>query len=374
MLQLSGYTNLTPVAENGRVLVYRARARDGGAVLLKMLRSEYPTPAEIDQFRREYEVMRSARIEGIPEALAFESYQNGNVLVLRDSCGVSLDRVAASGALGVPEFLKIAIKMLEVLEGVHAQKIIHRDIKPANVTYVAARDSIEIIDFGLAIRYATRSLSLEGRVAGSLAYLSPEQTGRINRSVDHRSDLYSAGITFYELLTGKLPFDGKDPMELVHAHIAKKAAPAHEVRSAIPRVLSKIIEKLMMKSADDRYQSAKGAAADLRKIADTLATGLPPGDFELGQSDDHSRFVLAQKLYGREVDVALLQSLFDEASRGPAKMILIDGDPGIGKSALVAELGGKLVERAGYFISGKFDQFRRDVPFSAVVEAMNGLV
>jgi predicted ATPase/GAF domain-containing protein len=256
--------------------------------------------------------------------------------------------------------------------------IIHKDINPSNIIIQPETGKIKIIDFGISTVFNRETLTLKNPnvLEGTLAYISPEQTGRMNRSLDYRTDFYSLGVTFYELLTGQLPFITSDSLELVHCHIAKQPIPPSEINLEIPSVLSAIVLKLMAKTAEERYQSAFGIQADLAECLRQLETEGRISDFPLGRQDISDYFQIPQKLYGREEEVEILLSAFDRVVRpnAPIEMMLVAGYSGIGKSSLVAEIHKPNTRLRGYFTEGKFDQFQRSVPYSAIVSAFKGLV
>ncbi len=214
----------------------------------------------------------------------------------------------------------------------------------------------------------------EGVPEGVLAYVSPEQTGRMNRMLDYRTDFYSLGVVFYELLTGQRPFPSTDPLELVHAHIAKQPNPPQELNSQIPFPLAEIVTKLLAKMAEDRYQSAVGLKADLERCLDQIHTKGEIQTFSLGQNDISNRFQVSQKLYGRQEEIAILLETFEEVSRGKVALMLFSGYSGVGKSTLVNEVQKPIVQRRGIFISGKFDQLHREIPYSALIQAFQVLI
>ncbi|WP_442936894.1 AAA family ATPase [Nostoc sp.] len=262
--------------------------------------------------------------------------------------------------------------MLDIL---YRERIIHKDIKPANILINPETKQVKLIDFSIAslLPRETQTLINPNVLEGTLAYISPEQTGRMNRGIDYRTDFYSVGVTFYELLTGKLPFASNDPMELVHCHIAKMPM-ALENREEIPQVLCDIVMKLMAKNAEDRYQSALGLKFDLENCLHQLQVdGIIKG-FEIASRDVCDRFIIPDKLYGRETEVETLLQAFERVCLGATEMMLVAGFSGIGKTAVVNEVHKPIVRQRGYFIKGKFDQFQRNIPFSAFVQAFRDLM
>jgi len=380
MLILPNYQISTQIYESANSLVYRGvRKKDNQPVILKVLKEDYPTPEELTRYRQEYDIIRHlADIDGIIKAYDLEKYQNTLVIILEDFGGESLKRWLAKRSFSLDELLKLAITTTDILGQVHQQNIIHKDINTANLVLNTNSGVLKIIDFGISTQLSRQHLTLKNPdvLEGTLAYMSPEQTGRMNRALDYRTDFYSLGVTFYELFTGKLPFESKDAMELVHCHIAKTPMLVCEINPDVPPILFEIVMKLMAKNAEDRYQSAFGVKFDLEKCRENL-TGLKDLSglqFELAQHDFSEHFQIPQKLYGREPEIDTLLSGFERVASGKAEMMLVAGYSGIGKSALVKEIYKFLSEKQGYFIIGKFDQFQRNIPYSAVVNAFKELV
>jgi hypothetical protein len=271
--------------------------------------------------------------------------------------------------------------LTDILGHIHQQNIIHKDINPANWIFNPSTWQVKLIDFGIASVLPRENPTLKNpnQLEGTLAYISPEQTGRMNRALDYRSDFYSLGVTFYELFTGKVPFETMDAMELVHSHIAIKPPSPIDINPELPMAISDIIMKLLEKTAEARYQSAWGLKADLQKCQKLLALGNKTS-FTLGEQDFSDQFQLPQKLYGRELEVEALLAAFERVStsslveKGKAEMMLVAGFSGVGKSVLVQEIYRPITKKHGYFISGKFDQLQRNIPYSAIVSALRDLV
>jgi len=376
MFVLPGYQTLRQIYESANSLVYRAiRTPEGQLVILKLLKQDYPTPEELVRYRQEYEITHKLRIEGVCRSLSLEKYQNTFVIVFEDFGGDSLKSCMNNRQLNLEEFLQLAIATTASLAQVHTANIIHKDINPSNIVYNPDTKQLKIIDFGISTVLSRENQALKNPNAleGTLAYMSPEQTGRMNRSLDYRTDFYSLGVTFYEMLTNKLPFETTDALELVHSHIAKPPLPPFEVNPQIPQVVSDIVMKLMAKNAEERYQSAFGIKADLEECLNQLHRTGRISDFPLAGQDISDKFQIPQKLYGREREIGTLLRAFERAS-DRSEIMLIAGYSGIGKSALVQELYKPITEKRGYFISGKFDQYQRDIPYSAIVSAFRELV
>ena len=379
----------TQIYESANSQVYRAvRRTDRTDIILKVLKQDYPTSAELVRYRQEYEITRSLNLEGVIKAYSQQDYQRTLVIVLEDFGGDSLQKLRKSREISSPmplaEFLRLAIAITEILGRIHAANVIHKDINPSNIVFNPQTGIVKIIDFGIATQFNRINPTFKNPhlLEGTLVYLSPEQTGRMNRSLDYRTDFYSLGITFYELLTRQLPFLTADILELVHCHIAKQPIPPDELNPTIPKPFSDIVLKLMAKNAEDRYQSAWGIKADLENCAQQLTEAERIDGIQLGLQDVSEQFEIPQKLYGREAEIDALLTAFERVmGKGEAvptsphsKMMLVSGYAGIGKSALVQELYKPVTAKRGYFISGKFDQFQRNIPYSAIASALQKLV
>ncbi len=377
--QLVDYQIIEAVYSGSRTLVYRAiRIYDQLPVVIKLLRNNYPTFSEITQFRNQYSITKNLNSPHIVQTYSLEPYQNGYGLVMEDFGGISLQSWDMNGRnkLSLPEFLKIAIDLCNILNILYQARIIHKDIKPSNILINPETKQVKLIDFSIAslLPRETQTLLHPNVLEGTLAYISPEQTGRMNRGIDYRTDSYSLGVTFYELLTGELPFQSNDPMELVHSHIAKSAPLVHETNSEIPPVISKIVSKLMAKNAEDRYQNALGIRHDLEICLHQLQENGKIISFEIAQRDISDRFLIPDKLYGREQEVETLLQAFERVSLGATEMMLVTGFSGIGKTAVVNEVHKPIVRQRGYFIKGKYDQFQRNIPLSAFVQVFQDLI
>ena len=374
---LAGYTYNQSLYVGAHTVVYRGlRDATGEAVIIKLVKSEYPTPEEIASLTYEYEIGCRLAQTAIVRPLELVRHQHQVALVLEDIGGDPLSDWIAQQPFDVASFLPIAIALADAVGHLHRQHVIHKDIKPANIILNPATGSVRLIDFGISSLLSKENAAVRNpdRLQGTLAYMAPEQTGRMNRTIDYRTDFYSLGVTFYEMLTGILPFRLSDALELVHAHIAKLPIPAHDVRASIPVGLSAIISKLMAKTAEDRYQSAYGLKADLTTCWEQWQAHGTITPFELGQHDHADVFQIPQKLYGREQEIATLLQAFERVATGGAETLLVAGYSGIGKSSLVAEVHKPIVSRRGYMISGKFDQLHRSIPYSAVIQAFGDLM
>ncbi|MBD3887086.1 PAS domain S-box protein [Phormidium tenue FACHB-886] len=383
MITLPGVTIHSKIYESLASLVYRGiREQDNCAVIAKVLKQDYPSPQDLTRYRQEYEITRFLNIEGVVKAYSQQDYQRTLVLLLEDFGGESLEcwmrQQLGFSPMPLPTFLRLAIAITDTLGKIHAAHVIHKDINPGNIVFNPRTGVVKIIDFGIATRFSRTNPTFKSLhlLEGTPAYLSPEQTGRMNRMLDYRTDFYSLGATFYELLTGQLPFPTRDLLELVHCHIARPPTPPHELNATIPQPVSNLILKLMAKNAEDRYQSAWGIKADLERCAQQLAEMGQINTISLGLQDVSEQFRIPQKLYGREAEIAALWVAFDRVAERKAvrEMMLVSGYAGIGKTALVQELHKPITAKHGYFIWGKFDQFRRNIPYSAIIDALQKLV
>ena len=379
----ASYKVVQKIHESTNTLVYRGNIKQNcQPVILKILKENYPTPSELNRYKQEYEITRSLDAEGIIKAYDLQRYENSLVMLLEDFGGESLKLLRQDRTFSLPEFLFVAIKTTESLAAVHAANIIHKDINPSNIVYNPETQQLKIIDFGISTSLARENQRIDNldRLEGTLAYIAPEQTGRMNRGIDYRSDFYSLGVTFYELLTNQLPFAINDSVELVHCHLAQKPLSPKELSPAIPQTVADIVMKLMAKTPEERYKSAVGIKADLETCLAQLETSGQIEKFPLATHDICDRFVIPEKLYGRDKEIATLLTAFNRVAEGESEektkseLLLVSGYSGIGKSALVNEIHKPILLQRGYFISGKFDQLKRDIPYAAIALAFQDLI
>ncbi|NET30183.1 serine/threonine-protein kinase, partial [Okeania sp. SIO1I7] len=369
MLNLTNYQQTNQIYLGTRTLVYKAvRESDRQPVIVKVLRNPHPNFNELLQWRNQYTITRYLEHSAIVRPLALEYYGHGYALVMPDDGGLSLSEYWQTSDPNLVDFFTIAIQLTEALHYLSKQRIIHKDIKPANILIHPQTKQIKLIDFSISslLPKEQQQLINPNILEGTLAYISPEQTGRMNRGIDYRTDFYSLGVTFFELLTGKLPFETNDSMELVHSHIAQAVEfPASSEQLEIPAMLKKVVLKLMAKNAEERYQSALGLKHDIERCLEQWKATGEITQFEVGERDVCERFIIPEKLYGREKEVQTLLNSFERVVGGARELMLVAGFSGIGKTAVVNEVHKPIVKQRGYFIKGKFDQFNRNIPFSA---------
>ncbi|MEM9541500.1 MAG: AAA family ATPase [Cyanobacteria bacterium P01_E01_bin.42] len=443
-IELPHYKAVEIVHSSDRTFIYRGKTKEGDRpVIVKLMRNEYPSFEELVRFRNQYAIMlriananvKNSNRKGIVRPIALERYENRYALVMEDYGGVVLSEnwnSTKNEGDTIAKFLDIAIQLATILHQLHKNRIIHKDIKPANILIHPETREVKLIDFSISslLPKETQTIQAPNVLEGTLAYISPEQTGRMNRGIDYRSDFYSLGVTFYELLSGTLPYESLDPLELIHCHIAQPPpstpilggcslgvregspkelgdSPESHNYSLPPTPLVDIVMKLMAKNAEDRYQNALGLKYDLEKCRQQWQESGTIKTFELGEKDICDRFLIPEKLYGREKEVQMLLDAFERVAntsqhsdpplnplpRGGeqegetqhptpntqhptpnAEMILVAGFSGIGKTAVINEVHKPIARQHGYFIKGKFDQFQRNIPFSAFVQAFRDLM
>src|SRR5208282_1405316 len=374
----SGY-ELVPLRGGADFILYRGKQHGNPSPVLAIAPSaEQPSPQPLRRLEHEYSLAAELDSAWAAKPLAITRHAGRTILVLKDPGGEPLDLILERGQgqpLDLTRALRIAIGLTTALAQVHRHGLIHKDIKPGNVL-VDDADSVWLTGFGVASRLPRESQppAPPEIISGTLAYMAPEQTGRMNRSMDARSDLYSLGVTLYQILTGVLPFAAADPLEWVHCHIARRPTPPRD-RAAVPEPLSAIVMKLLAKNAEDRYQTALGVEADLRKCFGERESRGCIEPFQLGTHDVPSQLLIPEKLYGREREVDALLAAFERVvAGGRPELVLVSGYSGIGKSAVVNELRKSLVAPRGLFVSGKFDQYKRDIPYATVAQAFQSLL
>ncbi len=373
--EIPGYSITEKLHESRSTLVLRAkRLKTGEPVILKILKPEASIEKEVlSRFRHEYAIISRLNLPGVVKIIALEEYRDSLMIVMDDSGGKSLNHFQLP--LPIKTFLDVSIALADTIGSLHKKHVIHKNINPSNIIWNAETKHLNLIDFGNADEIPERTVSPQAPIenGGALEYISPEQTGRMNRVVDYRTDFYSLGVTFYQLITGALPFVATDALGFYHLHIAGMAKIPHKLKADIPEMVSIIIMKLMAKMADDRYQSAFGLKADLERCLQDFKNTGAVWKFEPGFDDFSDRLRLPQKLYGRENEINLLLNAFNRVSKGNCELLLIAGYAGIGKTSLVHETYRAIAERNGYLIEGKFEQLQRNVPYLAWIQAFNDL-
>ncbi|MEO0684886.1 MAG: protein kinase, partial [Cyanobacteria bacterium J06649_11] len=344
-VSICGYQVKEELYNGSRTLVYRGyRENDSFPVVIKLLKNNYPSFSELVQFRNQYTIAKNLNYPGIIQTYSLETYHNGYALVMEDFGGISLkdyfNHVETLDVTSyIQEFLQVAIALCDILEILYQQRVIHKDIKPANILINPETKQVKLIDFSIAtlLNKETQEIKSPNVLEGTLSYISPEQTGRMNRGIDYRSDFYSLGVTFYELLTGELPFISDDAMELLHCHIAKQPPElphpspllVKERGQEISSVLNDIVMKLMAKNAEDRYQSVLGLKHDLEICLSQIKEAGKVTEFQIAQRDICDKFIIPDKLYGRENEVEQLLEAFDRVTIGNSEMMLVAGFSGI---------------------------------------------
>ncbi|PRQ02674.1 trifunctional serine/threonine-protein kinase/ATP-binding protein/sensor histidine kinase [Enhygromyxa salina] len=377
MLDLPAYEILESLHNEPATTLHRGTQRENKRrVLIKTLNDEYPTLRDIASLTREYELCKGLELPGVTKPLALQKHGNALALVLEDVDGVPVSALMSQAVLSHADAIHIAIGLARIIAQLHAHHVIHKNIQPCNVFYDRETKRVALVNFFIASQLSRESPRVNNptQLEGNLHYISPEQTGRMNRAVDHRTDFYSLGVLLYQLLTDQLPFDAEDPMELVHAHIARAPESPGALDPALAGPISAVVMKLLAKTGEDRYQSGRGVEADLERCLVSLTETAPNADFLLASEDRFDRLELPQKLYGRSKELARLLDAFERVAAGGTEMVVVAGYSGIGKSSLVHEVHKPIVRRSGHFISGKFDQYKRNIPYDSIVQAFQEMV
>ena len=376
MITVPGHLVSRVLREGRRTVLLRAtRLSDGAPVVLKALRGDPPNTRDLARLRHEHQVLARFDDPAIIRTHGLLELGDRAILVMDDFVGTTLAERLPPAGLPLAEFLVIAPRLVRALAVIHDRDVVHHNLGPGNILVDATLQRVILVDFSLASALAEERSEFAARElqGGSLTHISPEQTGRMNRPVDYRSDYYALGVTLYQLLTGAPPFTFADPLELVHAHIARLPTPVHERRPEVPPALCALVLRLLAKSAEARYQSSAGLLADLERVRRALE-GRGPAHFPLGEHDFSDRFILPATLHGREPDADALLAALARTCAGGNELVLLAGPPGIGKSALVRELHRPMLRSRGYFCAGKFDQLGRNSPYSALAQALRALM
>ncbi len=372
MNELSGYA--FSLLREGDIALYRGSGNDLAPILLAA--AEETSLDCVKRLEREYALKGELDADWAARPVALTRYNDRIALVLEDPGGAPVERLLGS-PMEVGSFLRLAVGIAAALGKVHQRGLVHKDLKPAHLLVNCIDGQVRLTGFGIASRLPRerQAPAPPEVISGTLAYMAPEQTGRMNRSIDSRSDLYALGVTLYQMLTGRLPFAATDPMEWVHCHVARKPVPPDEQVAGIPGPLSAIVMKLLAKTAEERYQAAAGAEADLRRALAEWELHGRIDPFQLGAHDVSDRLRIPEKLYGREREIDTLLASFDRVvANSTTELVLVSGYSGIGKSSVVNELHRALVSPRGLFASGKFDQYKRDIPYATLGQAFRSLV
>jgi len=375
---IPGYSQEKEIFRGSKKIVYRGiRNADRSHVILKTFVQEFPSTSDLEHLKREFEILSKLQIPGVAKALSLDTYRKSLALVLEDIGGEPLRKwLDLRTRFDLEQFLEIAVRLAGTLAELHQTRIIHKDINPKNIVLNPVTMVVQLIDFSISTKLPRQDQKIThpDLLEGTLPYISPEQTGRMNRSIDYRTDFYSLGVTFYEMLTGRLPFESNDPLELVHWHIAKNPVPPCEIVPDIPIPVSDIVLKLLAKTAEERYSSGFYLKTDLEFCLIQFRNLGRISAFSPGKEEASDRFNIPQKLYGREPELDLLQRAFEQVCNGAVNLLMVSGYSGIGKTSLIHEIHKPIVAQKGYFTSGKFDQLNRVVPYSALIQAFQELV
>ena len=372
-----GYSIAATLSESGKSVIYRTAPGPGGiSHIIKALKQPGISQEQNLDLKREFTLLEKLDSPYIIQAKQLLTQNGSSAILFEYFPGVPLDQLLTTGTLPQETCLEIGCQVARALEEVHAKNIIHKDISPANILYDSATSQVKLIDFGIASlldqeQPIARSTS---RLEGTVAYISPEQTGRMNRLVDYRTDFYSLGMLLYHLFCGRLPFTTSDPLEIIHFHLARRVEPPSAFRPKIDRQIEAIILKLLDKSADHRYQTARGVRKDLERCLAELESNGSITSFPLAADDISAKLTISQKLYGRETEIDTLIGCFERVAAGATELVFVAGYSGIGKTALVNEVHKPITRKRGVFVAGKFDQYQRNVPYSAFTNVFNQLI
>ncbi|MDY6970289.1 MAG: AAA family ATPase, partial [Spirochaetota bacterium] len=377
MIELPDYKLNEEISQDYHSFLYRGtRKSDNKPVLIETFLTEFDTPIQAAQFRQEFSIIKNLKSEGFIKAYDTQNFRDGLALILEDFPGEPLYKNINILHNDIIKFLFVAIQLSKALSEIHHANIIHKEIKPKNIFLNQDTGVVKFIGPGLSsiLTRENEHIYNPDVLHDSLPYMSPEQTGRMNRTMDYRTDFYSLGVVFYEIMTGTLPFYSDNPLELFHSHIAITPEAPIRINSKIPEAISSIIMKMLAKNPEDRYQSAGGLKADLEECLNQIETTGKIKPFLPGIKDISDKLNIPQKIYGRDKEISLLMAAFDRVSRSASELTLVSGYAGIGKTALINEIHKPIVQQKGYFISGKFDRLQLNMPYSAIIQAFKDLI
>ena len=372
MIHLSGYQIFEEIGKSQQTTVYKGFSeKDGKNVIIKT--AKVPK-LFLSTFKKEYELSHQCNINGIVKIYRLEPYEGGMALIMEDFGGVSLQKIIMDKAANLQNLLQIAIKTTDILGSLHENRFVHGDIKPANIIVNIQTGEVKITDFSYSRTLTAEEFFSFDLAAGTPAYMSPEQTGRMNRMPDFRTDFYSLGVSFYEMLAGELPFKSDDPLALVYCHIAKTPTSLHDARPEIYPVISDIVMKLIVKNPEDRYQSAYGIRYDLQKCLTLLEEKGQVPDFSIGSHDVSPWLNIPQKVYGRDAEKRVLWKALERVMNGSNEMLMVRGYAGVGKMRIIHEAYLPIVHTGAFLIEGKYDLLKQDIPYSGIIQAVQGLI
>ena len=349
------------------------RIADNKPLVLKVLNFSHPSPSAIARFKYEYEIAKKFSSHHVINA--YEMIEIGHSLGFFMEYGPPSLAGQFKDPMDLGEFLDVATGCVKALDYIHQEQVVHKDVNPSNILWDSSKGIAKIIDFGISSQLSHEKLESKNTnsLEGSLPYISPEQTGRLNRDLDYRSDYYSLGISFYKLLTGKAPFSAAGVLEWIHNHITKVPPDPREIRSDIPSVLAKIILKLIEKDASERYQSKAILLSDLERCQTQWKQSGEIAEFNIAEKDISQKFYVPSHLFGREEEKATLDNNLNHVLRGKKKLVFVVGYSGVGKTTLIRELQGSILNHNGYFVEGKFEHLKKNTPFCGFVQAVDNM-
>lgn len=372
MRKIFGYEVIDELYKSQKIRVLRVRNTYSNTFIMKTHCNQYPSIEDIDRLKHEYLITKKLNIKGIISPKEIISENNSFFLVKEDFKSITLKEYLYKNKLSIHAFLDICIQLSSIIEDLHEASIIHKDINPSNILINPETLEVRITDFSISTTYKKehRESLTYGYLEGTPAYMAPEQTGRINRFIDYRSDLYSLGISMYEMLTGQLPFVSDDIFEQVYQHISCLSKSPHDIDKTIPKILSSIVMKLIEKNSEDRYQSSAGLKDDLEKCLKRLSGKRQIKDFQLAELDKSSQFIVPEKLYGRDQEIQQIIQCFQKSCSGSTEVVLISGYSGVGKTSIMAEINKYIFQSKGHFVSGKYNKIVNNTPYSALIDAL----
>ena len=374
-MHFEGYTTKERIYEGTKFTIHRAdKSADEKSYILKVLDKRQSEADILAHLKNEYDLLNSIDSPFVIKTFGFLKNKDNFTLVLEDIGGHNLKALLTNDKPCLDKAIKLAIKIVSGIGDIHKRNIVHKDINPANIIYNEKTEELRIIDLHISSKFNlhTKTVAHPNNLEGTLSYIAPEQTGRTSRHTDSRSDLYSLGVTFYQLISGRLPFESDDQMQIIHGHLAKKHVPLTEIVADVPEIISRIVDKLLSKNPDDRYQTANGLKYDLERCLEAVRKSPTEPDFSeinIAENDYSGVLEIPEKLYGREHEIKRLHEFFDRTCEGSRELLLISGQPGTGKSVLIDEISSKVFVRKGSLIKGKFEKINKETPYSAFIQS-----